>query len=159
MSQDLSSIVDFFNTSSPSINSKNIIKKKEDNFLDREKKELKNELNENNLERPEKKERYRAIPKITRAPLEKISDRYSTKKIQINDEDFRFFSELDREIAIARRFLNKEDRSSYKISANTIIRIVLENFVARAKLKDSDTSKISFDLQSIEAIEKWVRSI
>ena len=70
---------------------------------------------------------------------------YSVKRIQVNDEDYRYLSDLERGISIARRHINMEDRVNYRITANTLIRIALEEFVKKARNSaENESNSFSF---------------
>ena len=102
--------------------------------------------------------RYRAVPK-ERNYLEKRSDLFSLKRIQVNDDDYRFLSDIERSISVARRHLDPAERVNYRITSNTIIRLAIEEFVEKAKLSIEDDDSICNSLQSDEQIRKWIKSL
>lgn len=106
-----------------------------------------------------KKVRYKAIPKERKVYFEKRSDLYSYKRIQVNDDDYRFLSDFEKGISIARRHINAEDRANYRITSNTLIRIALEDFVSKAKQSLKSDTELFEKLQSEEAINDWVQSL
>lgn len=131
--------------------------------LKEQQKSLKADLNKNAQEtsvvQQVKKERYKAKPKERKVYFEKRSDLYSFKRIQVNDEDYRFLSDFEKGLSIARRHLNAEDRVNYRITSNTLIRLALENFVTKAKISVNNNDNIFNELQSEESIMEWIESL
>ena len=95
----------------------------------------KNSITETVTSRPEKteintqvKERYKATPKNLRTYPERTYDKFATKTIQLREEDWDILRVLTSEIREAKKNINPELRANKRITENTIIRLLIQNF-------------------------------
>lgn len=101
--------------------------------------------------------RYQAAPKVERRMYpERVFDRYAFKRIQIRQEDYDFLGQIERAISHAKRQLPEDLKSNQRITANTIIRMLLEEFCLELKQQFEQLDFTSLQLE--EEVQQFIRS-
>ena len=101
------------------------------------------------------KERYQATPK---KKIERKFDKYVSKRTQLNEEDTIFLTSLEKSISFARKKINV-DPSVNRVTANTIIRLVIEKFADKAEEYIEKHPNIYNKLQTEEEVRDWINKL
>lgn len=101
------------------------------------------------------KERYQATPK---KKIERKFDKYVSKRTQLNEEDTIFLASLEKSISFARKKMNV-DPSVNRVTANTIIRLVIEKFADKAEEYIEKHPNIYNKLQTEDEVREWISKI
>lgn len=101
------------------------------------------------------KKRYRAEEKPVR---QRVFDKYVQKKTQINEDDYLFLTSMEKSISFARKKLDI-DSVSTRMTANTLIRLVVEDFVEKTKVKIEKDPSIYKKLQSEDTIRAFIKDL
>ena len=107
------------------------------------------------IEEIQTKNRYQAIPKKR---VERKYDTFVNKRAQLNEEDFLFLNSLEKSVSFARKKLNI-DPSINRVTSNTFIRLVIEQFSAKAQEYIDNHPNIHEKLQTDEEIRNWIKKI
>ena len=98
------------------------------------------------------KERYKATPK---KKIERKFDQFVSKRTQLNEDDTIFLASLEKSISFARKKMNV-DPSINRVTANTIIRLVIERFAERAEDYIQKHPTVYNKLQTEEEVRNWI---
>lgn len=98
------------------------------------------------------KERYKAIPK---KKIERKFDQFVSKKTQLSEDNTIFLTSLEKSISFARKKVNV-DPSVNRVTANTIIRLVIERFAEKAEDYIEKHPTIYNKLQSEKEVREWI---
>jgi hypothetical protein len=101
------------------------------------------------------RERYQATPK---KKIERKFDKFVSKRTQLNEDDTIFLMSLEKSISFDRKKMNV-DPSVNRVTANTIIRLVIENFVDKAEEYIEKHPKIYSHLQTEDDIKEWITKL
>ncbi len=103
------------------------------------------------------KERYAATKKPTlKTYPERTFDQYKSKTVQFTDETLKAFSELELDISWAKK--NAQGSSNQRITINTIVRILTDEFMRQCPELQNDDSFDFVQLENEESIRKFIRN-
>jgi hypothetical protein len=105
---------------------------------------------------PHKTERYKALSK---KKVERKFDSFVRKGIQINQEDLLFLNNLERSISFARKSSKIDTEGLNRVTSNTVIRILLEQFCKKAEADVKNNSNLYERLQTEEEIQDWINKL
>ena len=101
------------------------------------------------------KERYQATPK---KKIERKFDKFVSKRTQLNEDETFFLTSLEKSISFARKRMNI-DPATNRVTANTIIRLVIESFTEKAENYIEKHPKVFEKLQTEEEVRDWVSKL
>ena len=101
------------------------------------------------------KERYKATPK---KKIERKFDQFVSKRTQLNEDDTIFLASLEKSISFARKKMNV-DPSVNRVTANTVIRLVIEKFADKAQDYIEKHPNIYNKLQTEEEVRDWINKL
>ena len=96
------------------------------------------------------KERYKATPK--KVVVRKF-DEFMDKRIQINEDDLLYITTLEKQIAFERKKSSQDFRGENRITSNTIIRLLIQEFVKKASTSEPKS------LLTEDSIKTWIKSL
>ena len=103
-----------------------------------------------------KRDNYKATPKIK---LKRKFDTFVKKSIQVNEEDLIFLNKLESSISFARKRAKINTVGLNRVTTNTILRLLIENFCSDAT-RAIEMANHSFEnLQTEEEIKNWIKNL
>ena len=106
-------------------------------------------------ESQEDKKRYKAQDKPT---IKRVFDNYVQKRTQLNEEDYLFLTSVEKSISFARKRLNVASHEN-RITANTLIRLAIEDFTRKLDAGLENNKKLIEKLQDEESIREWIKTL
>lgn len=103
----------------------------------------------------EDKKRYKAQDKPT---VRRVFDNYVQKRTQLNEEDYLFLTRVEKSISFARKKMNIPSHEN-RITANTLIRLAIEDFTRKLESGLENNKRLIEKLQDEEGIREWIKTL